>query len=421
MTRTARVASAALCLVTFAVTACREQRSFPSEVVAPIRRDVVAAPSPWASVVNGETGPGSLYRLYMPAAWNGELVVYAHGVVPPFSPVAIPDEGDGFAQIFGAQGFAVAMSSYSMNGLAVKDGAERTHQLRGLFASNFGQPARTYLAGRSMGGYIVTQLAEKYPKQYDGVLSLCGVVGGFTGELGYVFNTRMLFDYLYPHVLEPFGSVTSVPLPSDPNAALGRVFQIQNAAGFAVATDARALPGSVQIALLDQTSMPLPSALGGPLTPEQFGAFVVTPIVLHAIFVDDIIAHTQGHVPVTNVDVTYSSPVPFMAPFVAGINDGVERLIANRDALNWIAHNGETSGDLTIPMVSLHTRYDTWVPRITEAIYRDRVAAHQASNLLVQRTTEGFDHCNFTPSEIGQGLADLVAWVESPTHPRPTP
>jgi len=27
---------------------------------------------PWAKVVEGETGPGSLYALYIPAEWNGD-------------------------------------------------------------------------------------------------------------------------------------------------------------------------------------------------------------------------------------------------------------------------------------------------------------------------------------------------------------
>src|SRR5256885_16385538 len=104
MIPTARVASVALCLVTFAVTACREQTTFPSDLVSPIRKDVVAAASIWRSVVDGETGPGSQYRLYMPTPdkWNGELVVYAHGIVPPYAPVAEPAEGAAFAQIFGA-------------------------------------------------------------------------------------------------------------------------------------------------------------------------------------------------------------------------------------------------------------------------------------------------------------------------------
>ena len=39
----------------------------------------------------------------------------------------------------------------------------------------------------------------------------------------------------------------------------------------------------------------------------------------------------------------------------------------------------------------------------------------------VQQTTEGFDHCNFKPSEIGVGLASLVGWVEHGVKPTPVP
>ena len=34
--------------------------------------------------VEGQTGPGSLYALDLPEAWNGDLVVYAHGIVDPY-------------------------------------------------------------------------------------------------------------------------------------------------------------------------------------------------------------------------------------------------------------------------------------------------------------------------------------------------
>jgi pimeloyl-ACP methyl ester carboxylesterase len=366
----------------------------------------------WQTTIDGETGPGSSYRLYMPKVWNGRLVVYAHGIVPPFLPADLNDEGDGMAAIFGSQGFAVARSSYSETGLAIKDGVQRTHQLRGLFASRFNQPSRTYLVGRSMGGFIVTALAEKFPGQYDGVMPICGVVGGFTGEFSYVFNARTLFDMMYPGVLP--GSVTAVPMPSDPAGGLAAAGAIQNAAVGAILSDiASPLPKSVQIALLDQTSMPLPGTMPGPVSGEQFVAFAATPLVLHAIFVNDIVQHTHGHIPFENASTTYSSS--FLPPaLVQSINAGIPRITGDRDALNWIAHNGETSGDLTIPMLSLHTRYDTWVPIVTEAIYRDKVHAKGHDNMLVQRTTEGFDHCNFQPAEIAQGLHDLVAWVEGP-------
>src|SRR2546423_15493589 len=96
----ARVASVTLCLVTFAVTACREQRTFPSDLVSPIRRDVVAAASMWASVVDGETRPGTVYRLDVLTSWNGGLAVDVAGLVPPVAPVEEPAEGTAFPPFF---------------------------------------------------------------------------------------------------------------------------------------------------------------------------------------------------------------------------------------------------------------------------------------------------------------------------------
>src|SRR5687767_6894757 len=90
----------------------------------------VTATSIWAEQVVGETGPGSTYSLNVPNEWNGGLVVYAHGYVDPALPVALPNIA-ALSDALGAQGFAVAYSSYSSTGYDVKDGAQRTHQLSG--------------------------------------------------------------------------------------------------------------------------------------------------------------------------------------------------------------------------------------------------------------------------------------------------
>src|SRR4030095_3068117 len=79
-------------------------------------------------VVDGSVA-GSLYRLVRPTNWNGRLVLYAHGFVPSDAPVALPPEGSLLTSLLVPQGFAVAYSSFSENGWAVKDGAERTPQL----------------------------------------------------------------------------------------------------------------------------------------------------------------------------------------------------------------------------------------------------------------------------------------------------
>ena len=410
------------CLAFFAALGaigCSEQAPLPSEARPSAPRTSSAATLPVASaqIVDGQTGPGSLYRLYMPAAWNGKLIVYAHGSVAPFLPVAIPSEVDAFASVFGAQGYAVAASSFSETGTAVKDGAQRTHQLRGLFAAQFSQPSRTYLVGSSMGGFIVTALAEQFGRQYDGVLPLCGVVGGYTAEFTYLLNVRALFDALYPNVLP--GSLTSVPLPSDPSSAAAVLAALQAQAVGAIVTDARPLPGAVQIALIDQTRMPLPTTLGGPLTPQQFVQFVVTPLVAHATYIDAAVADTHGQFPLTNIGTTYTSSAPFMAPVLPVINAGVARVSADPAGVNLLNQNAETSGQLGIPMLTLHTRFDPTVPLVTEAIYQQKVQAAGRGNLLVQRTTASFGHCAFTPQEIVQGFTDLVGWVELGVKPAP--
>jgi hypothetical protein len=187
----------------------------------------------------------------------------------------------------------------------------------------------------------------------------------------------------------------------------------------AILTDARPLPGAVQIALIDQTGMPLPATLGGPLTPQQFVQFVVTPLVAHATYIDAAVADTHGQFPLTNIGTTYTSVAPFMAPFLPAINAGVARVSADRAGVNLLNQNAETSGQLGIPMLTLHTRFDPTVPLVTEAIYQQKVQAAGRGNLLVQRTTASFGHCAFTPQEIVQGFTDLAAWVELGLKPAP--
>ena len=206
-------------------------------------------------------------------------------------------------------------------------------------------------------------------------------------------------------------------MPSDPAAALAEVGRIQTVAGTAVATHPL---GALWIALIDQTSMPLPSPLG-PLTAAQFGEFVVTPQLLHAVFINDVVMHTKDKFPISNVGTTYTAPA-FAAGFglsMPFVNANVARVEAEKAAVTWVEHYGETSGDISIPTVTIHTRYDTWVPIFHESIYKQRVDAAGKSGLLVQRTTEGFGHCNFLPMEIGHAMADLAAWVEHGIKPAP--
>ena len=86
-----------------------------------------------AASVTGTTESGSLFALYRPANWSGDLAVYAHGFTPPTDPIHLPPIEELRDELL-ARGFAVAYSSFSQNGLAVRDGIRHTAGVEEIFA-----------------------------------------------------------------------------------------------------------------------------------------------------------------------------------------------------------------------------------------------------------------------------------------------
>ena len=66
-----------------------------------------------------------------------------------------------------------------------------------------------------------------------------------------------------------------------------------------------------------------------------------------------------------------------------------------------------------VPVLTLHGLGDLFVPFSMEQAYARDVARRNQSRLLVQRAIRSADHCEFTPSEVGEAWDDLTGWVES--------
>lgn len=341
--------------------------------------------------VTGSTGPGSVYAFAVPDNWNGELVVYGHGIVDPAAPVALPTTQDGFEGIRDsllARGFAVAYTSYSENGYALKDAAQRLHQLSGLFISQFGQPARTYLVGHSLGATAVQMLAEGFPGQYDGTLAMCGLLGGGVPEVQYLGNVRVLFDAYFPGVLP--GDLLTVPTasfrPGDPlfNAVLGALQQ-----GFVT-------QGTPTLAFAVAAKLPFTS-------PPELVAGALNAIGFNIRFTNDLLGRMHGHSFFDNIDTVYPPAVDAL----------VRRYASQPDAVNYLQHYYTPTGDLSAPMLTLHTTRDPVVPLFHETIY----AGLAPADLLVQRTVTRFGHCAFNQQEVLAAFDDLVRWVAEGTRP----
>jgi len=360
-------------------------------------------------VVDGRIGPGALYRLVVPTddptdptdvPWNGNLLLYAHGFVSALEPVPLPPDGELLVSLFAPQGYAVAVSSFSENGWAVKDGAQRTQQLLGIFTSKFGAPSRIYIGGGSMGGLIAIKLAEEHPDWFDGMLLACPVSGGARAQADYQAHVRALFDVFYPGVLP--GDAGNAPAVVDPIA------QIVAPASAAMQSDPT---GAAAIALVAQTPVPGSSLI-------EWGQSIVTALLGHASTAPNQSPQLRGKPYFDNHDTVYTgalSPDQFLA-----INAAVDRFEAVPSALNYLEHYYQPTGGVEIPTLTLSLTLDPVVPDFHRTLYASVVAAAGTGEHLVQRTVTGYGHCEqLTPEEIATAFSDLVAWVEYGVKPAP--
>src|SRR4051794_33986473 len=152
---------------------------------------------------------GEIYQICVPADWNGELILYAHGYVNEFLPLALPTEAAAYVPLFTSLGYAFATTSYSENGLAIQAGIDNIINLRKRFIKQVGQPSKIYLTGGSEGGLVTTLAVERHPELFNGGLPLCGPCGDFQKQINYYGDFRVLFDYFFPGVLP--GNVINVP------------------------------------------------------------------------------------------------------------------------------------------------------------------------------------------------------------------
>jgi pimeloyl-ACP methyl ester carboxylesterase len=278
---------------------------------------------------------------------------------------------------------------------------QRTRQLLGLFTSEFGRPEHTYVMGTSMGGLITLMLAEKNPGLFDGAVPMCTFASGAQKLIDYWSNTRVVFDYFFPGVLS--GDALHVPDDLDLAAALPVVRQAL------LADPARAMQmaGVEQLDIQYASFSELVNAVMGPLNSASI-------LGLQINFTNDVLAHTHGHSSFNNTATIYTG-----SQDDAALNAGVDRFASTPDAMNYVEHYYEPDGNLSIPVLTLHTSRDPGVPLWHEAAYAGVVATQGKADLLVQRVFDRFGHCQFTVSEQVTALEDLARWAETGVRPAP--
>lgn len=350
---------------------------------------------------------GAGYRIEVPADWNGSLVMWAHGYRGTGTELLV--DSHPLRAWLVANGFAWAASSYSTNGYTPAQGVRDTFALTKLFQDRYGKPENTYVSGAGMGGMITAVMAEQWPGQIDGALSLCGELATTT-QVDYFLDFNLAAQTLSGVGAQfPFGpSYLSSTVPAT-KAALGPAFPyVLNAQG-------QAFKSLVQL------------RSGGVRPVFDFGWIYWNGLVGDFMFglgVGDGTIPPQPGVAMQNIGTVYQFDTdPALSPAETGFNATVQRVAADPQARrkNGLANIPPTTGNLKIPMVTLHTLGDLYSPFVLEQEYARRVAAKGDPSLLVQRATRDAGHCSFTALELVTAMRDLVTWVETGARPAGDP
>ena len=349
--------------------------------------------------LEGEVG-GARYYIEVPADWNGDLVLYAAGYVPPFVPIGDADpafiEPSKRAEVL-SRGFAWAASARPATGFAVHEGVRVTHQLRGVFTSRVRRPGRVYLSSTSMGALIILRLLEEHPGMYAGALPVCGPLAGGAEFWSGSFHTRALFDYYYPGVLP--GDALHPPA----GASGGDFFGAAWAAVSANPGPAYELEAALPLSMSYASDAELAQIVG---VQVSFG----DPVML-----EDLMARAHSTEIFDNASTVYAGTSDDPA-----LNAGVGRFEWTPAARNYFRSWYEPTGELSAPVLTLHTTRDPVVSPEQRDVFASRVVAAGKADLLVQRSFDRFGHCFvYSGLEYGPAFDDLVNWVENGVQPSP--
>jgi dienelactone hydrolase len=378
--------------------------------------DAPALPGPVD--LSGSLG-GANYAIKVPASWNGTLVVLAHGYRDKADHPGEIDEtaalDAGFAGIaagLNSQGYAVAATSYSDNGWAVKEAVHDLTALTSYFRDAVGVPESTLLVGFSLGSLPTLELAERGGGLFDGFLPACAVAAGAPRAWDGALVELLAYDVAFG-MPAAWGTPADVDddVDFDTEVLPTIVGQLLNPINFARFEFMR-LVGRI------------------PLSPGYYPGGLLT----NAFFLLEARAELERRArgPIAqNLTHTYtlgSSDRAYLNAIgmsTAAIDSLLAAMNARRtisappSARNYVEHYASFTGKLKHPVLTLHTVVDTLVPVQHESAYAETVAAAGSDDLLRQTYTSGTSHCGFSFAQIATAVQALDAWARTGLAPTP--
>ena len=377
---------------------------------------------------SGSLPTGTTWLASVPADWNGTVLLYSHGYRPSFVPgnpaSVAPD--DATKALLLEQGYALVGSSYAASGWAVPTAVDDQLQSLDAMLDQTGlEPDHILAYGTSMGGLVTGRIAESAGDVIEGAMPTCGLMEGGVDLNNYQLDGAHAIDQLLAPAqdidIEGYATLNDARAASSALTAAvgagqqtpeGRARVALAAALFhlsdgVLAADAPTDPAVAQQALFSQLVATI-----GFVTPGRFD-----------------IESTAGGNATWNVGVDYqklfaqSADRALVAELYrqAGLDLNADLatltqtadVAADPGSVETLRASSGLTGDLEMPVLSLHTLDDILAPVQVEQEYAEDVRAAGDQNLLRQYFVDHVGHCVFTPAEIAAGIETLMERVES--------
>ena len=371
----------------------------------------------------------AVYTAEFPAGWDGDgLVMYTHGyrgtgaeLAPSLPPAA-------FREAVLAAGYAWAASSYSANYYDVRAGIEDTNKLARELTSylqrdwqqQLAEPAQYLISGTSLGGHTAAAAVERenmqrtlYPVPYAGAAPFCQAEQNqfqWLGDYNRLAMTLAGFSYL------PYSEFPQlVGTPDAPGPVVRNLFVIDPATGQSTWEPANINGERLMAMAMNLTGGDRPIFEYGFQSRYQYTVMgsggddgTVRGILDRNVYdnADRVYRWTDNASP-TEMEVSFND-IMMREEAARGVN------AIRNDGVRWLP---EIHGDFSVPVLTLHTLGDFYVPFRHQQLYRQGAIRNGNDELLVQRAIRAPGHCDFSADEIRTALSDWLIWVNGGPKP----
>ena len=341
---------------------------------------------------------GAFYRIEVPDNWNGDLVVWNHGINDELpEPLSFNNLGP-LAPLQLSQGYALAASSFRMNGWALFKSTRDNEKLIRLFNRKVGPPNHIFMTGGSMGGLIAEQYLEKGRVGHvSAAYSICGPLAG-SKNWDAAIDLRLVYDAVCADVADAFIPGGADGLPADHLLSAEQAALAINACtGILLPVPFRSVEQQVRLDKISQISR---------INPESLLENMALALVGLSNLVQDP-KKLRGKNGLWNYFVDYGD---------AQVNATIQRTFPNPGAAHRLWRNYTPRGYIDdAKLLALHTDKDDLVVVENLDYIQKRISPENLTTAVVVQDEP--EHCGFTSAEVIAGWESLKAWTYTGLQP----